>query len=597
MVDLLDLPLCLNIRNLKENIMELTADSIVNTHELAQEATQTQAHISDDDNYHKYMQRLQARFESNLQNADNIFRTSPANLAEEYVSNIPEDSRQHYNCNACRNFLRRFGNLVIVDDAGKAKSAMWDAEDALSEHKAAVSKIKSLVEKSIITGVFYSSSEYLGEAFDGYNEYGGNKTYKHLNVQLPSEHVRQYSPVKTDYQAESEVLQNFKNVQSVLFHTSNTSDSKEKGQVNFNDSVYQKAIALIRTSLSLEVAQKHMGCLQFILDLRKKLDTKNHLTHRSVRKALVWKAVANAPKGFCHPRSNVTWKLLDDIDSGMDDSRAMNAFKRTISSDVYMRPQAPPSTGTVKRAEEIFEKMNLKESLPRRFARLEELQTYWKPKPEAVSGNSQTAGIFGHLETKENKGAKTNLIEVSNSQPMTFVKFIKDILPTAEKIELFIPSGRKIPIAGILTAVNPEAPPILKWDHLDKRNSFSAYTHIEGSLPIQYGLYEGYTPVSAIIEKPKHWFKQDSATPILPCFIVLEKAKPFDDAHSALFPEILKDELHEVRSVIEAYSSRAKREGMEQATAICWDIRAADISKLRVTLGNTLTTYLVDRLE
>ena len=68
-----------------------------------------------------------------------------------------------------------------------------------------------------------------------------------------------------------------------------------------------------------------------------------------------------------------------------------------------------------------------------------------------------------------------------------------------------------------------------------------------------------------------------------------------------LFPEILKSELHGVRSVIEAYSKSAKLAGRESASA-CGIMMASGAplnrgAAIRVTSGSVVSQFQIDRWD
>lgn len=66
----------------------------------------------------------------------------------------------------------------------------------------------------------------------------------------------------------------------------------------------------------------------------------------------------------------------------------------------------------------------------------------------------------------------------------------------------------------------------------------------------------------------------------------------------ALFPEILRSDLHSVRSVIEAYSARGKMQGLEEATACGLIVGSNSDALVRVTdASGVLRVYHIDRWD
>lgn len=81
---------------------------------------------------------------------------------------------------------------------------------------------------------------------------------------------------------------------------------------------------------------------------------------------------------------------------------------------------------------------------------------------------------------------------------------------------------------------------------------------------------------------------------------ILEGAQ--DNLHRglALFPEILKSELREVRATIEAHSNTGSPGGHEDGTGngyMCNDGNKAWSCQLRVTTGGARSVYILDRWD
>jgi len=76
--------------------------------------------------------------------------------------------RQQYTCGACRLFVRRFGGLVTLDEAGRATPALWDPADGGETFGPIIEALRDRVQAARVTGVFVH-----GEAVWGTPEAGG----------------------------------------------------------------------------------------------------------------------------------------------------------------------------------------------------------------------------------------------------------------------------------------------------------------------------------------------------------------------------------------------------------------------------------------
>jgi hypothetical protein len=305
---------------------------------------------------------------------------------------------------------------------------------------------------------------------------------------------------------------------------------------------------------ALDRSEKVLGAAQWLLGLAERRESAKG---KEARENLAWLAVATAPAGFCHPRSSMIGTLLEDIAAGMDYETIADRWRKKMHPLRYQRPQAAPSTGAIKQAEELFEKLRLAPALRRRFARLEEIDALWRPtqsKPQAPAG-----GVFAHLAPKGE--ARRHPLELPET-PITWAKFRAEVLPIAQRMECLAPARGNY--FALVTAADPAAPPILQWD-----NPFSLYVWFGGSTSVQWNLRAGWVAVNAVALRPHEWSGNEGkhSHHSRNCLFILEGARESRQAGLALFPEVLRAELHGVRSVLEAHSRSGQIEGMAEGSA------------------------------
>lgn len=517
----------------------------------------------DNHEYEGFLARLQKRFLGNIKDgAEPLFTTDAEGLFDAYLASFPEGAeRQHHNCSACRHFVKRFAGLVTIDEAGKTTPAVLDPDDGL--YGPALAAMAKIVRKAKVTGIFLSSEQVLGQPITG--------LWRHMAVELPKSmlHARVTLTAK---QMMAERREDFINVNRAL--------------AEFTQPMLEQALTLLKTD-SLYRSEKVMGPAQWLHDLQAAKAASHHKANT------VWRAIAVAPSGFCHPRASMVGTLLEDIAAGMDFAEVSSRFKAKMHPLQYQRPQAAPSAGTIAQAEKVMEQIGAAGSLARRFARLEEIQTLWTPKEQP---EPKREGLFGHLKAK-------GIAETpSMSMPavtMTWDKFSRTVMPEAEKIEFYTRASRDN-FTALVTAVNADAPPILQWDTAEQRNPVSWYVWHGGSPPEQFGLRAGSVyPISAITLKPSMWSGSNFSHQGEAVIFLIEGARETRQAGAALFPEILKSEFHGIRSVIEAYSRGAEIEGMENSSA-CGILLQKGMNwehLFRVTAKGKAVDYRLDRWD
>jgi len=483
-----------------------------------------------------------------------LFTTDASNLWQLYVDGIPGD-RQHYNCHACRNFIERYGGIVTIIEDGEAMPVMWPVivPDVFQDSIAA---IWLAIKKAKVTGVFLSKDKVLGTPITG--------QWTHLSAQNPR-------PFMTRLHTASEVMAE-KRSDFILLKT-----SMKEYPINAINQVLLllKADALYRS-------EKVLGIAKWFKALHDATSTEKNC---KIRDNLLWRAVALAPPGYCHVKNTMIGTLLDDIVAGMSLEDASRRFAAKMHPLQYQRPQAAPSAGNLARAEEIVAKLGIEKSLDRRFARLNEVQAIWRPldqQPETKNG------VFSHLKQK-------GKAEIQSDAPhviITFKKFVEIVLPDALRMDLMVPYRGNF--MAMLTAEHMDAPPIIQWDSIEQRNPFSWYLYHAGSYARDWGISEGWQKVTVICLSPSLW-QEGSAHQGNGAIFLLEGAKDSKkNQGNALFPEILKADLREVRSVIEAYSKHAEILGYEEASA-CGIGYENTIVRVISKLGTAI--YKIDRWD
>lgn len=494
-------------------------------------ATKTTTVVSSSERNDQAYDQLERLVAANIVRIEGpVFTTDvdPDALWAAYLSGIPADRRQHYTCNCCRRFIQQYGGLVTIYAHGYQQSAIWPPSDMVPEFfRKSVAAMERLIAKASVTGVFFSSDATWGRV-----EEGG---WSHLAGRNP---MLFHSVVKSADQAMAEKREECRML--------------SRAAVEFPSHIVKKAVGILTADGALHGREKTLGVAEWLLKLHEQGEAA-----RSVRAArnIIWLAVATAPAGYCHVRSSMIGTLLEDLVAGLPFDAIKRRWDEKMNPLKYMRPIAPPKAGAIVSAERLVEQLGLARALQRRYATLRDLhETQWFP--GRVVSPAAAAGVFGHLHQRP-AATPINLPNIN----ITWEKFRRTVLPTAVSMDAMMPSGNAS-FYGLLTATDPDAPPILQWDGLDgwPRNPVSWYVYGSGSRAESWGLRPGvWAKVTSVFLSPHQWqcperFKHHR----LKAFFSLEGARDQHMAHLCLFPEFLRAELHPVRSVIEAHSRRAK---------------------------------------
>lgn len=515
------------------------------------------------DEYPSFEQMIKDQFAAAAKHEKAFFTTDATGLYDIFLANLPEETRQFYNCKACRQFTDNFGGLVAIESStGKTASVMWGGYEAPELFKSAVQAMKTATEKARVTGVFASNESVLGKPVTG--------IWTHMSVELPADRVlKKFNPA-SEWVAER--VQEFEMLNTAL--------------VSYPPSVVDSALNLLMSE-QVPRSERFLSMAKWFKGL---VDKRNLTMNNRHRENLVWYSVATAGAGFCHIRNTVLGTLLDDMKAGVSLNETIHRFAKKVDPHFYQRPQAAPSEGNIREAEKLIAERGLAKSLERRYARLDDLQLIWQPKPEKEE--ETPAGVFGHLLTK------TAPVKPAMEVPtvvMTWRKFYETVLPNAEKIEYQVTFHLQSFVA-MVTAAHPEAPPIIQWDTEENRNPVSWYGYVNGSYPAQWGLAPGLVEVTGICFQPSMWNQPMDHQGVGAIFILKGAKDSNTNVGSALFPEILKSDLHGIRSVLEFHSNATPMQGADEESA-CGIAFPGSFPLLRVTTSIGVTDYKLDRWD
>lgn len=509
----------------------------------------------------------------NRTTSENLFTTDSGDLFEVFLNNIPKESRHYYNCNACRKFVNTYGGLVKINNDKTVTPIMWPRTVPVF-YKRAVEVVKNNILSSKITGVFYSTEKIWGIPKTG--------DWYHMAVKPLSFNIFK-SNVKTSHEMMAEKKEDHKNLSNALYE--------------FSYSSVNLAVDLLESD-ALYRSEKFLGPTKWFKDLMFEL---SKARSSKIKSYIMWKAVGEAPAGYCHIKSSVVGSLLEDIKNRLSYYDYSRRFNEKVNPLKYQRPKAAPSEGNVVQAEKLIKKMNLEDSLKRRFADVSEITALWRtPKYSKINkAKTNENGIFDYLIDKEE--TNKNVTNISKLNICTFEKFYKTILGQAEKIWFEVPRLEKCSFTAIVGPSVKNSEPIIKWDDKSYRNPYSWYLYAGGSDARYWNLNPGYnSEVIAVSLQPSMWnpnnrFEQMGEGVI---FIIRDaKDMKYNDG-LMLFPEILKSELHSVRSTIEAYSKTQKL-GNAKVPACGLMLQSGRNYNyvFSVKIKNTIQRYKIDRWD
>jgi len=505
----------------------------------------------------------------------NLFMTDvdPEHLWNKYILSINElageDVGRRLDCHMCKSFIRKFGPIVRIEEDGELTPILWSWS---SNDGGVLSKtfenINKYVKNAKVTSLWTSDVAEIGVASNTSKTTG--TAWTHLSATLPP-HLY---------------------VHGVTLYTADQLMAKSRARfstlMNNETGIHRIKLSTLETAVKFFESHSLNRSDQFIAVARFHLDAKKAILGSTKVGNYIWRELMSRPEGW----ENVNSTAIGQMYSWIESSWPLESIKRTwntmVAGENYQRPTELPSEGTIAQAEEIIAKLGLESALERRYARLEEIRCLWKPKEGVVAARETKGGIFSSLKAK-NSNHNTPVVYNVDPKHITWERFAEKIMIDADKIEfLTVPMGN---YAGMTTAEHADSRPILKWDKMEDRYPISGYLYAKGSSPAVWNLpVTSFVNVTGIARLPGH-----EETYVL----ILEGAVDKNlEKGLGLFPETLINELHGVRSVIEAFSAERSLSGKEEASACGYQIARNNCAmRLRVTVGDDVRDYVVDRFD
>lgn len=508
-----------------------------------------------------------------------LFRVAtPVDLFDAYLSAFGAPDRQYHNCNCCRHFINRYGALATVEPNGALRSAVWDESRLPAGHPYAPA-VRALRE-AVEAGRLIDRAAWAGGQPWGVPESGG---FHHL-FWVPSNSASGVSVVLTPDAAAAAWREDRRHLDRAL-------------RQEFSPDLphLTAAVDLLRSG-ALSRPEKLLPMAEF---LQRAQAATSAVAPRDVegRSRALWLLVAEAAPGWCTPRSSALGALVSDLAEGMSPSVVARRHADRMDPTQYQRPTKAPAAGNVARAEARVQALGLAPALLRRHARADEVVLEWSPAPTHAAAD----GVFSHLlKPQQPSGGRAH----GRSIPMTWARFRREVLPGARRLLAVVPGTGNF--MALTTAVHPDAPPILQWDSPECRNPFAWYVYTNGSRAQNWNLVPGQAvEVVGVTMQPSMWGRslEDPGHHGASVLFMLRGARDSGAPGSALFPELLRSDLHEVRATLEAHSRRVPLERLPDEAQCAAGLRLESrVGSTPVELevhpaAGPAQRYLLDRLD
>jgi len=374
----------------------------------------------------------------------------------------PESST--HNCNHCKNFIRRYGNVVTIDADNNIVS-IFDVVCDLEYQKTAKA-LAEAIRSSKVAEVFF-------ETFNELNKLPYESCSKSNSVfQLgTSVNHKRYTKEEADKfgVVKPEEIREFNHMHLFLpkEFVDASGNSVESIMATYRDAknVFQRAmeeisldtLKLVKDLIiqgSLLNGDAHLFKIEQIIPLKTEYDKLS----ADQRDSWCWVNSYNLP--FAKFKNELIGVLCSELSEGEELNKACQAWNKRVDPANYMKATAPITKKQIAEAKEFVESNGYAESFDRRFATIDDIKVSEILHSNVGKGEIKDVSIFDGVKATSTRHKRS---EFDGIEEVSIEKFMTDILPGCTAIEAYLKNSQDGNLVSLTTANNPDSKPIFKW--------------------------------------------------------------------------------------------------------------------------------------
>lgn len=405
--------------------------------------------------FRNFKKRFQENFKNLEKEVDTLFEVNvdKDELWNLYLDSFPAGTneiyreRREYDCSCCRQFIKAFGNVVVIKD--NQVHTIWEFDARCKMFQPVVEALDRFIKSYAVSDVYVSKLKKIGTDYN-FEAVEGGKTnrYDHFYIELPNRFVT------IGNKSEGEIKGRFRDVRNVFKRSL--------------DEISEESILTILELISsntLYKGEEWKAVLQQFLKYKKEYDK----TPVEQKGNYAWEKSIKAGSVIGKIRNHSIGTLLVNVSEGMDLDTAVKKYEQIVAPANYKRSKAIYTKKMLEDAKKAITELGYLDSLNRRFATPDDISAnnllfLNRDTAKRVSGGD----IFSQME----KDVTINPKQFSRVEEIGIEKFVKDVLPTASEVEVYLENKHTQSMVSLIAPENRDSKSMFKWE-----NGFSwAYT-------------------------------------------------------------------------------------------------------------------------
>lgn len=386
-------------------------------------------------------------FNEMVSDAENLFEVevNKDEMYELYLNSFPEGmnevyrERREYDCSCCKQFIRNIGNMVVIKN--NKVETIWDINTGDADFQMVMDALSEYIHARPVTDVYVTKESQVGTKSNKEMLPSGEvKTWNHFYVRIPNRFVDK------SHRSEGDIKGTFRDTRNVFKRSLDEIDRESVDTV----------LELINQN-SLYKGSEWKAVLENFLRYKNEYMS----IPDSEKENYAWEKSTKAGAVVGKIRNHSIGTLLVDISEGMDLDTAVKKYEKIVAPANYKRPKAIFTKKMLEAAQKTVEELGYMDSLPRRFARLDDISVNNilfanRDAAKRISGN-----VFEDMATD----VVVNPKRFSKVEEISIDQFVSDVLPTARELEVFFENRHVQNMVSLIAPQNPGAPTMFKWNN------------------------------------------------------------------------------------------------------------------------------------
>ena len=403
------------------------------------------------DSFNQFKAALDRRLAAFVAKPGRMYRAAvdPDALWATYLDSFPAGTnpmyrvRAEHDCSACRQFIKRFGAAVRIDDKFRIETFWADVKGIEGTcYEPVVRALELLVSAAPIADVFLSPDAVIGTPLSHEKDKatGEIRSWQHMSVVLPNAHVAKKDAIP-------ERLGALRTKREMLLRavTELTPEAADAALELIAQGSLYRGDSWAAPLKAFNVVQRAFNSLK-----------------ADIRANWSWYVSETLHDNVCTIRNTSLGTLLVDLSEGMDLDQAVARYEAVTAPANYKRPKAIFTQKMLEDARKTAEELGLLDSLPRRFARLEDITVNNVLFADRDAKQAMTGGDpFGELAGETKKATKP--LDFSKVEAIPIAKFVEDYLPGATQVEAYLENRHAGNLVSLIAPQHPEAKPLFAW--------------------------------------------------------------------------------------------------------------------------------------